>query len=90
MVAENTNTRKTEKVQLTITGMHCASCAANLEKGLKGTAGIRQAAVNFASEKASIEYDPGKISLSAIKDAVSGIGFGVAIRKSIFPVSGMT
>ena len=84
------NVRNSEKVQLQITGMHCTSCAANLEKGLKNTPGIKRAGVNFASEKASIEYDPAKTALSAIKDAVSEIGFGVATRKSIFPVSGMT
>lgn len=84
------DTGNLEKIQLQITGMHCASCAANLEKGLNGASGVKQAVVNFASERASIEYDPGKIGLSAIKDAVSELGFGVATRKSIFPVSGMT
>ncbi len=80
----------TEKIQLHITGMHCANCSSSVEKGLKKTPGIRQAAVNLASEKASIEYDPAKINLAQIQKVVADIGFGVDAKKSIFPVKGMT
>ncbi|MFC1903975.1 heavy metal translocating P-type ATPase [Chloroflexota bacterium] len=81
---------KTEKAHINITGMTCTTCAATIEKGLSETTGIEQARVNFASEKASIEYDPSKVSLSKIKDTISNLGYGTATKKSIFPVSGMT
>jgi Cu+-exporting ATPase len=51
---------------------------------------VKQANVNFASEQASVEYDPNKVNLAKIKDTISQLGYGVATRKSIFPVSGMT
>jgi copper chaperone CopZ len=48
---------RTEKVTLSIKGMHCASCALNVEKALQRQAGVRGAAVNFAAETATVEYD---------------------------------
>jgi len=70
--------------------MTCTTCAATIEKGLTETPGVEQASVNFAAEKASIKYDPAKVDLAKIKNTVSQLGYGVATRKSIFPVSGMT
>jgi Cu+-exporting ATPase len=51
---------------------------------------VENASVNFASEKATIEYDPGKVDLTKIKDTISELGYGIATKKSIFPVGGMT
>ena len=79
-----------EKARIHITGMTCTTCAATIEKGLAETAGIEQAKVNFASEKASVEYDPARINLAKIKDTISQLGYGTATKKSIFPVGGMT
>jgi len=70
--------------------MTCTTCAATIEKGLTETPGVEQASVNFAAEKASIKYDPAKVDLAKIKNTVAQLGYGVATRKSIFPVSGMT
>jgi len=78
------------KTAIPVTGMTCTTCAATIEKGLAETPGVEQARVNFASEKAAIEYDPAKISLAKIKDTISKVGYGVATQKSIFPVGGMT
>jgi len=84
------NSKKSEKAHFHITGMTCTTCAATIEKGLEETAGVKQANVSFASEKASVEYDPAKVDLTKIKDTISQIGYGVATKKSIFPVGGMT
>ena len=81
---------KTEKARIHITGMACTTCAATIEKGLKETPGVEQANVSFASEKASVEYDPSRVDLTKIKNTISQLGYGVATKKSIFPVSGMT
>ena len=84
------NRKKPEKARIHITGMTCTNCAATIEKGLAETPGVEQANVSFASEKASVEYDPEKVDLTKIKDAISQLGYGVATRKSVFPVRGMT
>jgi Cu+-exporting ATPase len=78
------------KASLPITGMTCTNCAATIEKGLAETEGVEKASVNFASEKATIEYDPVKVDLTKIKDTISELGYGIATKKSIFPVGGMT
>jgi P-type Cu+ transporter len=89
-VGDKTSSKKSTRASIHITGMTCATCARTVAKGLSDTPGIEQANVNFASEKASLEYDPSKVDLAKIKDAVSQLGYGVATRKSIFPVGGMT
>jgi Cu+-exporting ATPase len=89
-VSDKTNSEKSDRASIHITGMTCTTCAATIEKGLSQTPGIEQADVNFASEKASIKYDPTKVDLGRIKDTVSQLGYRVATKKSIFPVGGMT
>jgi len=89
-MAEKTKPKKSEKAHIHITGMTCTTCAATIEKGLAETPGVEQANVSFASEKASVEYDPTKVDLAKIKHTISQIGYGVATKKSIFPVGGMT
>jgi len=63
-VADKTDSQKPDKASIHITGMTCTTCAATIEKGLSQTPGVEQATVNFASEKASIEYDPMKVDLA--------------------------
>ena len=69
--------------------MTCSTCAVTVEKGLSETPGVKDSFVNLANEKAVLEYDPSKTDLIKIKEVVSGLGYGVATRKSIFPVRGM-
>ncbi|MBU2535073.1 MAG: heavy metal translocating P-type ATPase [Chloroflexota bacterium] len=88
-MAQKLNSKK-EKVRIHVTGMTCTTCAATIEKGLAGTPGVEEANVSFASEQASIAYDPEQVNLNALKETISGIGYGTATRISIFPVRGMT
>jgi len=83
-------TKKTQKTRLHLTGMTCTTCAATIEKALAETKGVEQAKVNFASGQASLEYDPAQIDLSAINNTVSELGYGTALKKSIFSIGGMT
>jgi len=89
-MAEKSTSKKSEKTHIHITGMTCTTCAATIQKGLAETPGVEEAKVSFASEKASVEYDPTKVDLAEIKNTISQIGYGVATKKSIFPVGGMT
>jgi Cu+-exporting ATPase len=82
--------QKTKRVHMPITGMTCSTCAGTIEKGLARIPGVKEARVNFASEKATIEYDPAKVKPSTFKSVISELGYGIATRKSIFPVTGMT
>ena len=51
-----------QNTELAIKGMHCASCVAKIESALRKVPGVRNATVNYGTEKAYIEYDPKKVS----------------------------
>jgi len=71
------------KIDFAVTGMTCANCAANIERVLnKKVPGIRAAAVNLATERASVEYIAGMVSLEEIYSAVEKAGFGVVIPQA--------
>jgi Cu+-exporting ATPase len=61
-------------IDLQISGMHCASCSARLEKVLNQLPEVA-ATVNIATEKAHIDYDPKQTDLAALIKAVQGAGF---------------
>ncbi|MDP4028231.1 MAG: heavy metal translocating P-type ATPase [Gallionella sp.] len=61
-------------IDLQITGMHCASCSARLEKILNQLPEVA-ATVNIATEKAHIDYNPQQADLAALIKAVQGAGF---------------
>jgi len=63
------------KKTFAIRGMHCVSCAMNIERRLKKMHGIKEAVVNFAANKATVEYDEDKISVGNIKEAVESLGY---------------
>ena len=64
------------KTTFEITGMHCASCAAGIEKKLNGKPGITQANVNIATEKLYADFDPDKITGAQIIKMVGSLGYG--------------
>jgi Cu+-exporting ATPase len=66
-----------EKASLQITGMHCASCAVAIEDSLNKVEGVSKAAVNFATEKAYVEYDPSKATPEKLEEAIKDTGYGV-------------
>ncbi|HHW47313.1 MAG TPA: copper-translocating P-type ATPase [Clostridiaceae bacterium] len=72
-----------KKETLKITGMSCAACAARIEKRLNKLEGVQKAAVNLATEKASIEYDNSRIKISDIIDAVEMLGYNAVIAEEI-------
>jgi len=66
-----------QKTTLKITGMHCASCAANISKGLKKLPGVKEAEVNFTTAKADVEYDEASVDAEKLKKIVIATGYGV-------------
>ena len=69
----------TVKVVLPITGMTCANCALTIERVLRRLEGVVAASVNLASERASVEYLPGVVSLAAIQQAIRDAGYDVVV-----------
>ncbi len=66
-----------KKESFIIQGMTCASCALNVEKALKKVPGVKDASVNFASEKAVVEYMG---TSKALKEAVDETGYKLILK----------
>jgi Cu+-exporting ATPase len=63
---------------LAISGMTCANCAATIERALRAKVpGVRSAAVNLATERASVEYDPSQAGHRELVAAIESAGYGV-------------
>ncbi len=76
-MTQKINHNNEEKVQLDIGGMHCASCAANIERRLKKADGVIDVSVPFPLERASITYDPQKIDRRQIEKSIEELGFEI-------------
>ncbi len=61
--------------KLAITGMHCAGCATKIEDALKKAPGAKKAMVNFATQKAYVEYEPEKGTVENFLKSVEGAGY---------------
>ena len=74
----------TNKVEFPVTGMTCANCAANIERALnKKVPGVVKASVNFASERAAVEYIPGIATLPDMITAIEAAGYGAISPEEI-------
>jgi len=66
------------RVDLAITGMTCANCAATIERTLrKKVPGVVSATVNLATEKATVETVPGQVTRADLVAAIERAGYGV-------------
>ena len=80
---------KTERIDLPIVGMSCASCASKIQKSLSNLEGVEKANVNFATSKATVLYQP---QLVKPKDFISSIrksGYEVGLASVEVPIQGM-
>ena len=66
---------KKETIKINVTGMHCTSCAMNIENKLKEKEGINQANVSYSTGQANIEYSPEKIDKKEILDSIEESGY---------------
>jgi Cu+-exporting ATPase len=80
---------KKKRIVLDIGGMHCATCAQTIEKRLPKLKGIIYATVNFAAEKAIIDYNPDVVDQKAIEDAIAEVGYRVIHQSVTLKISGM-
>lgn len=73
------NTPAQPHLDLAVTGMTCAACAARIEKVLNRVPGVH-ASVNFAAETARIEYAPGSVTSEALIRVVEKAGYGAQVK----------
>jgi len=64
-------------VSVPVTGMSCAACARTIEFTLRDVDGVSSAGVNYATGLATVSFDPLKVNVAAIEDAIRDAGYGV-------------
>lgn len=72
----------TERVDLPIAGMSCAGCAQRIEKALTAAPGVNEARVNFATSRATVEFDPNVTGREALAQTVRDTGYDVPAATS--------
>jgi Cu+-exporting ATPase len=73
------SSNRQETVVLDLEGMTCSSCAARIERALKGVPGVTSAAVNFATEQAHVRFEPSRTRPDDLLRAVEGEGYKARI-----------
>jgi Cu+-exporting ATPase len=63
------------RLTVPVRGMHCAACVGKVERALSDVPGVDDAVVNLATERATIDYDPGRANLGRLRDAVEAAGY---------------
>ena len=66
-----------QHLELPITGMSCASCANRVERGLNDVDGV-VATVNYATERATVDFDPAAVQPEELISAVERVGYGAS------------
>ena len=61
-----------------VLGMHCASCSSIISKKLKKLPGVETCDVNFATEKANIEFDSDKVSVDQMNNEINKLGYSLS------------
>jgi len=82
-------TARVQRVDLPVRGMSCASCAANIQKGLRQIPGVKSADVNFATSTATIIFDPGVVRLAGLSSRIREIGYEVGTVTTEVPIEGI-
>lgn len=69
------------QLSFSVRGMHCANCAQTIEKQLGGLSGVRAVRVNFAAERATVDFDPRQLGQPEIFAAVEAAGYTPLLKR---------
>jgi Cu2+-exporting ATPase len=76
------NNGKLVKQIFPVLEMSCAACAVSVESMLKTVPGVKDAAVNFANQSASVEYDQALADPLALQSAVRSVGYDLVVNSN--------
>ncbi len=71
---------KVIKKKFKIEGMHCTSCAMNIDFDLEDMTGIKSAKTSYAKQACEVEYDTEKISEDAIINSIKNTGYKAVVE----------
>ena len=78
-----------EQLTIPVTGMTCAACASRVQRKLSRGEGVRDAVVNFGTERATVSYDPAAAGTASLVELVRGAGYDARLDETAFPVRGL-
>jgi Cu+-exporting ATPase len=87
MTMPTTTPEQDTRLDFPVKGMHCAACVGKVEQALLGVPGVRTAAVNLATERATVRLGAGGPSLDALRRAVAAAGYRVPADTAATPES---
>jgi Cu+-exporting ATPase len=79
-----------KQISLPVQGMSCASCVGHVEKAFGELPGVSHVVVNLGLGKASLMYDPTRVTMAALISAVAAVGYDVPTAEIALDVRGMT
>ncbi|KKM11286.1 hypothetical protein SY88_09470 [Clostridiales bacterium PH28_bin88] len=62
---------------INVEGMTCNHCKMSVEKALTNLAGVNKAEVNLAAKNVTVTFEPGKVDITAMKNAITRAGYEV-------------
>ena len=80
----------TRTAHLEIGGMSCSTCSGTVTDALESLDGVEAASVNFATDEGTVEYDPERVSLATLYDAVRDAGYDPVSATATVGIGGMS
>src|ERR1019366_2420071 len=66
-------------VSIAVTGMHCAACVGRVQSALEHTPGVSSAVVNLMTNSATVVFNPGQATPSALVESIKSTGYGAEL-----------
>lgn len=70
-----------QKLVFNITGMHCTSCAMNIDGELEDTEGVKESKTNYAKQVTEVAFDPTKINDKKIISIIKTLDYDAEVAK---------
>ncbi len=77
---------ETKKAVIPVKGMTCVNCAAAIQKDISKLVGVKSANVNYANEKAVVEFDPSSVGLDKFISSINELGYQAVTETVTIPV----
>ncbi len=77
-MSDHANKAEYQTAVIRISGMSCEHCVRRIENSLNTMAGIAEASIDLATEKATVKYRPAEVNPEKLKDAIRKAGYEVA------------
>ncbi|UCE91378.1 MAG: heavy metal translocating P-type ATPase [Methanobacteriota archaeon] len=81
--------RGEREASIRIKGMHCATCAAAVKDAIDALDGVMESAVNLATERAVVRFDPRKVTLAEVEGSITRAGYEAVKDRMALTISGM-